>query len=312
MSLLDLIRSLVKAFAARQAAIEAQAQAQTVTIYRAVDVMDQRAVTLAAAEAALAVREAQQALAEAADEYLDAVFDALGETTPGPTKLPFQIREVNPIEEWERPAAQGRYAITQHRDPEPATLARVRQLTQQDVALAGREAEAANIRNSTAVGWRRIIHPELSREGVCGLCVVAADRTYSKETLKALHGGCHCTVLPVFEHSDPGISLHDEDLGAVYEAAGGTARQKLRRVRVRVVEHGEVGPVLVDAAKGGAAEADRPVRRTPPERVVRLQLDALAGVRDDWVRRGRAGEDMNGPLRWQADRVKDLRRQLAA
>src|SRR5690606_31614104 len=36
------------------------------------------------------------------------------------------------------------------------------------------------------VGYRRIIHPEMSAGGVCGMCIVAADRTYKIGTLKAI------------------------------------------------------------------------------------------------------------------------------
>jgi hypothetical protein len=97
----------------------------------------------------------------------------------------------------------------------------------------------------TVVGYRRIIHPEMSMGGVCGMCVVAADRMYTIETLKAIHHLCKCTVLPVFEDYDPGRFLNRQDLDALYAAAGGNTNRRLKRTRYKVVEHAELGPMLV-------------------------------------------------------------------
>lgn len=97
------------------------------------------------------------------------------------------------------------------------------------------------------IGYRRIIHPELSRGGVCGMCVVAADRRYKIGTLKAIHTRCKCTVLPIFDDYDPGGQLNGRDLDALYTAAGGNTRDQLKRTRYQVVEHSELGPMLVAA-----------------------------------------------------------------
>lgn len=40
------------------------------------------------------------------------------------------------------------------------------------------------------IGFRRIIHPEFSTGGVCGLCVAASDRIYHRETLRPIHLRC--------------------------------------------------------------------------------------------------------------------------
>ncbi|MEU2013100.1 hypothetical protein [Nocardia sp. NPDC019302] len=95
------------------------------------------------------------------------------------------------------------------------------------------------------VGYRRIIHPELSAGGVCGMCVAAADRKYKISTLKAIHGRCKCTVAPIFDDFDPGGELNGRDLDALYAAAGGNSRRQLQRTRYRVVEHSELGPMLL-------------------------------------------------------------------
>lgn len=100
------------------------------------------------------------------------------------------------------------------------------------------------------VGYRRVIHPELSAGGVCGLCVVAADRRYKVGQLKAVHNLCKCTILPVFEDFDPGEELNGADLDALYKAADGNTRNKLKRTRYKLVEHSELGPLLVPQNKG--------------------------------------------------------------
>jgi hypothetical protein len=53
-------------------------------------------------------------------------------------------------------------------------------------------------------GYRRVIHPELSKGGTCGLCVAASDRIYHVSELRAVHGRCECTTLPIVGEQDPG------------------------------------------------------------------------------------------------------------
>lgn len=111
------------------------------------------------------------------------------------------------------------------------------------------------------VGYRRVIHPELSTGGVCGLCVVAADRKYKIGELKAVHNLCKCTVLPVYEDFDPGEQLNGEDLDALYAAAGGNTRNRLKRTRYKLIDHSELGPLLAPQNKGEAV----PYFRGPAE-----------------------------------------------
>jgi hypothetical protein len=133
--------------------------------------------------------------------------------------------------------------------------ARIGVVASTDVTLAVREQYRRNMNAQGATGFRRILHPELSQTGPCGLCVVAADRVYKTEDLLPLHNRCVCEVLPVYGKVDPGITLNGDDLRRIYEAAGGVdedgnptpdnTREALRRVRVVLTEHGELGPILV-------------------------------------------------------------------
>lgn len=123
---------------------------------------------------------------------------------------------------------------------------RLEQMLRDDIAAAERdELNAMWNLSSEVIGWRRIIHPELSESGTCGLCVVAATRFYTRDDLKALHGGCKCDELPIFKSSDPGLQLNEDDLKTIYAAAGSTAAEDLRDTRITFQDHGELGPILV-------------------------------------------------------------------
>lgn len=129
-----------------------------------------------------------------------------------------------------------------------AAVKRVRVIVSDDLALAGREANRQVLTNTRGVtGYRRVVRPELSAGGTCGLCIVASDRTYSRGDLMPIHAHCKCEVLPIIGQQDPGKSLNSDELAALYKSAGGNTMQKLKRTRYRVDQHGELGPVLTDA-----------------------------------------------------------------
>lgn len=95
------------------------------------------------------------------------------------------------------------------------------------------------------VGFRRVIHPEFSYGGTCGLCITAAQQVYHYAQLLPIHGNCHCTIAPITKGSDPGADLNNLDLSTLYKDAGGTSAAHLKRTRYQVNEHGELGAVLV-------------------------------------------------------------------
>jgi len=110
-------------------------------------------------------------------------------------------------------------------------------------------------------GYRRVIHPELSKSGEsCGLCVVASTMMYTREDLLPIHANCHCEVAEIVEVDgkiiDPGQAINDEDLEVFYNEVGGSTSGKLlKRGRFKVVDHPEYGPTLVSAnAKPGEEE----------------------------------------------------------
>lgn len=146
-----------------------------------------------------------------------------------------------------RLADQYRYEISEGTDPALAlehVVERADLMASTDTDLAFRQQAHKIMVVRQVDGWRRIIHPELSRGGTCGLCVAAADRTYKRADLMALHARCHCTVLPIVNGQDPGLSLNEDDLAKLYAAAGSTAGTDLKKTRYVVHQHGELGPVL--------------------------------------------------------------------
>lgn len=129
---------------------------------------------------------------------------------------------------------------------------------QQVLAQAVVDLDSGRTRSGIKIiGYRRIIHPEMSRGGTCGMCIAAADRIYHIADLMPIHGGnaatgaggCHCTVGVITEDYDPADDLNAVDLNQLYKDAGGTSGAHLKRTRYKVDEHGELGPVLVPQGK---------------------------------------------------------------
>lgn len=155
---------------------------------------------------------------------------------------------VKHTEVYERLGADYRYRVSEGNSPESAllaTLARADAMAQMDLNLAMRDSAHGVFTRSTAIdGYRRVIHPEFSRSGTCGLCAAASDQIYDKKNLLPLHERCRCETLPIIGDNDPGRSLNQSELSDLYTAADSTEGSKLKRVRVTVEEHGELGPVL--------------------------------------------------------------------
>jgi hypothetical protein len=152
-------------------------------------------------------------------------------------------------------------------DPVEAAAQRIAAVADLDMQLADRaqshrfltdHAEQLNI-----TGQRRVIHPELSKGGTCGLCIAAAQRVYHPGELRAVHGHCECTTLPIVDGRDPGAGLNGLDLKTLYGNAGNsTSAAALKRTRYKVDEHGELGPVLTDGRPFRSASDARRDTRT--------------------------------------------------
>lgn len=226
-------------------------------------------------------------------------------------------RLVNPLDEWNRPAEQFRFAESQGKprgDAIENAIKRVEELADLDMALAMRNT-ASNIIKATpkVTGFRRVIHPELSESGTsCGLCIAASTRVYSKKELMPLHDHCHCTVMPIVGDDDPGNFFNEQDidmLNELYKAANGNDAQSLSRTRFKVIQNSELGPYLVEEGSKtkGKLSPGSPKTKISRSDSVDAQIKSLTSSLERLLDRQRKGEDVAEPIVWQQDRLRLLK-----
>lgn len=193
-------------------------------------------------------------------------------------------------------------------------------IVRQDAQASMNQQSLRDFRADGIPTYVRVLHPELSRTGSCGLCAVASTRLYNTANLIPMHDRCVCGVAPWGEE---GLRLRTEDLKKVYAEAGPANRKNLAEVRVRFDSHGELGEVLSvgDAKKEGS---DKPIDVLPPDvektqtqlrrmydhavEFERRYRQLIAGVGDTYQRRSKrdrrrsvSGFDDNGYLRFRFD-----------
>jgi hypothetical protein len=206
-------------------------------------------------------------------------------------------------------------------DPIDAAVQRVAAVADMDVQLADSHQSRASLSaQKTVTGWRRVIHPELTKGGTCGLCIAASDRIYHVSDLRPIHDHCACTTLPIVGSMDPGNSLNNLDLETLYQHAGGsTSGRALKNTRYSIDEHGELGPVLTNGtfrtqAKVRKATQPRPAR-TPEEQqqIVQRILQSQETAQPRAVELAKTDPQKWGDYASQLDnRIESLRSQLAA
>ncbi len=223
---------------------------------------DQLAVKQLSKDVAALVSPTQRVMASQEDAYLSQVSTMMAPKPlrpVGPVQVTDLRANVAPEDVYARLAVQYRYERSVGTTEDKAltsVLTRADVMNQTDVALAARSEDQKFFEAHKITGYRRVIHPELSKGGTCGLCIAASDRIYRSDRLMPIHARCHCGVMPIIGGFDAGSSLNNLDLGTLYEdAAGGSGRTgtdmaDLKRTRYRVDEHGELGPVLVPKDSG--------------------------------------------------------------
>jgi hypothetical protein len=254
---------------------------------------DETLVDGQAARSAQMVDAANARARNLARSYMSSVLTEMGAAPEAIGKVidSYPRIGVSSMAAYTRPARQFVYARSQGATIEEARLVatrRVEALATQDVKLADRD-EAANVmaaaaRNTRArkvTAFRRVIHPELSKTGTCGLCLVASQRVYRVGDLLPLHGpSCNCDTLPIVKGDDPGFRLNEDDLKSIYAAAGSTFADDLLNTRITINEHGELGPVLVKQGDNfrTAEDAGRPAYVKPTPASIR---EAQEAARDE-------------------------------
>lgn len=255
--------TLVDADAALQRELEQQTVAQVVAAYRGMDWYDHDQIADVSARAGSVVRASAQTAATFSDAYLLRVLrDMLGPgaRTSGTLRVDAPLRIGVPTwgSIYGRVADTVRFEVSKGKTLDDAVqigLDRADAMVRTDLGLARRTQYQRSLEsNPRVIGYRRVIHPELSKTGTCGLCIAAADRTYRKSELLPLHDRCKCTVLPVTSADDPGQRLNASDISyaEAIAAAGGNTARELKEVRVRYDWHGELGPTLTDASHRSA------------------------------------------------------------
>jgi hypothetical protein len=262
--------------------VQAQARARqaiTDTLFRQVQAIlrgftqwyDDKAVARMSAQVGILVGASQRLAATSTNSYLSRAASQMTDRTFRPTSTPdlTDLRTgVAPADVYERLARQYRYELSpaylHPPAPLPERLNKTPEAVLDDVVDRAEVMVDLDVTRAVQVqsqwwmdhqdgvtGYRRVLHPELSQTGACGLCIAASDRVYKKSDLMPIHARCHCETLPIIRGQDPAGVLNDLDLKRLYKDAGNTTDQRaLKKQRYSVNEHGELGPVLT--AKGDA------------------------------------------------------------
>lgn len=173
---------------------------------------------------------------------------------------------VSVVDEWTRPFVSHWTALSEGKSWDDAQMAgahRAAELADTDVALAARwsarDSMAAHA--PRIVGYRRVLTGAKS----CTFCAVVSTRKYNIEDLMPIHVHCDCTVAPIWGRKDPGRVINRELLnqlqrntdrsdywrgGGMVDEHGNLVDKDGKRIApddaVKIEEHGELGPVLVD------------------------------------------------------------------
>jgi hypothetical protein len=285
---------LVQAYAQAQAQAQAQASAAAQAAWLSFTAWYTAGATAELGEEMAQLSEvAQDIVAGIAQQYvMTSVEIATGTQLAQPrTPIRAAVRNGAPLElVHTRPSRDYKMMVATGKEPGDAhrrAALRAVSVIQGDMRLAARAAAQATLKSLGITQYRRIIHPELSETGTCGLCIAAADRIYKTAELMPIHppnengnGGCKCTVFPIVGEWDPGMTLNDNDLQELYARAGGgvdtpsTKASDLSKVRYAVNEHGEFGPVLTKAGDSFRGP-DSVALEDDPDRARRLLDKAL-------------------------------------
>lgn len=206
------------------------------------------------AQVAAMVGRGQVGIAQLTDAYLAQVATLVRERPVGPVGVASGMvasrRDGVALDEvYARVAGEYRWQVSRDVAPIDArriAVERAKAMVSTDLGLAFRDQTQAFMERTGAAGYRRVIRPEFSRSGTCGLCAAASNKVYKRHDLMPMHARCRCTVVEVGGQVDVGRVINDAEYAAVAAESDSLRARDLVKVRVHV--HGELGPVLTDAA----------------------------------------------------------------
>lgn len=204
---------------------------------------------------------AQRLTASQEDAYLTAMRRLLGvgDARPvGPVDVALLRAGTHTEQVYQRLAERYRWQRSLgNPDPMPGVLDQADAMVLTDLQDAARHQDQRFFTKRSALAYRRVIHPELSAGGTCGLCIAASTRQYKRSDLLPIHDRCNCTVVEVTHGQDVGLELNDKDIGRLYQDAGSTAAADLKRTRYVVDDRGDLKSVLVPERRSSGGQAPR-------------------------------------------------------
>lgn len=304
------VLALIQAQAAVRENLTAQASAVAVAAAAGFDGWyDTALITEWAATLAGRVQPIQRVLAQSTDAYLARLLSLLtgsrvrpvgridvATLRPGMTHAGAYGKAADAYRWQQSQLDAATRTITTDTNPQPPVLQtpveaaadRIRSVAEMDAQLAVRAQSQATLtpahQKGVVTGYRRVIHPELSRGGTCGLCVAASHRVYHVENLMPIHHRCNCLPMPIIDGNDPGAVVNDADLARLYQEAGSTGAADLKSTRYRVTDAGALGPVLEpDTARRRQTRAAAARDSARPVKTEAQRLEQLTRIRDDYA-----------------------------
>lgn len=277
---------------------------------------DDQAIADLAAEASRLSQAGQRAAEGLTQQYIVNVHsEMIDKPVPRPTISADPVRNgADPIEVYTRPITTYQRAVSTTGEETVGlerALHRADQITRSDLTLVSRDVGRKTMERLGVTRYRRVLHPELSVTGTCGLCIAASTRIYKTSELMPMHGNCRCTVIEIGSAGDPGETLNDTDLEALYRAAGDTTDGRaLKRTRYKVNEHGEYGPAL--GRRGQPFKTPKQFGEDDPIGRAVKELEQLKPTLELLQRKAARGIDVSDAIEYQVDRIEKLTRIIDA
>jgi hypothetical protein len=199
------------------------------------------------------VLAAQQQAVRLTDAYLARALERQPLGIPADLATGAAVRAgTTPAEVYRRPFVTTWAALAngaQYQDAVAAGLARAKSTAATDVQLAMRQTlTLVGEADERITGYQRV--PD---GGACAFCRLVAGQRYTTRDLMPIHSHCGCGVQPILSSErDRFTGRRDNDLDLQVDQPVGPADG----VQAVVREHGELGPVLVDARHTFTAPAD--------------------------------------------------------